>query len=94
MLWRGHGLWCVVRRGGRYPALLLLWCTPAATAPIQPLAWERPCAGGCGPHKTKQASNAISPNFWGGKLSILKASNTKGTEKMCYVELKRCVTWN
>ena len=60
----------------------------AATAPIQPLAWERPCAGGCGPYKTKEASNAISHNFWGGKLSILKASHTKGTEKMCYVELK------
>ena len=68
--------------------LLLLWCRLVATAPIQPLAWERPCAGGCGPYKTKKASNAISPNFWGGKLSILKASNTKGTEKMCSVELK------
>ena len=26
------------------PALLWLWCTLAATAPIQPLAWEPPCA--------------------------------------------------
>ena len=26
------------------PALLWLWCRPAAAAPIQPLAWERPHA--------------------------------------------------
>ena len=26
------------------PALLWLWCSPAAAAPIQPLAWEPPCA--------------------------------------------------
>ena len=28
------------------PTLLWLWCRPAATAPIGPLAWEPPCAGG------------------------------------------------
>jgi len=28
------------------PALLWLWCTLAATAPIQPLAWEPPYAAG------------------------------------------------
>ena len=27
-------------------ALLWLWCTLAATAPIRPLAWEPPCAAG------------------------------------------------
>ena len=26
------------------PALLWLWCRPAATAPIPPLAWESPYA--------------------------------------------------
>ena len=26
------------------PALLWLWCRPAATAPIRPLAWEPPYA--------------------------------------------------
>ena len=26
------------------PALLWLWCRPAAAVPIQPLAWELPCA--------------------------------------------------
>ena len=28
------------------PALLWLWCRPAATAPIGPLAWEPPYAVG------------------------------------------------
>ena len=28
------------------PALLWLWCRLAASAPIQPLAWEPPCAAG------------------------------------------------
>ena len=28
------------------PALLWLWCRPAATAPIPPLGWEPPYAAG------------------------------------------------
>ena len=28
------------------PALLWLWCWPAAAAPVQPLAWEPPYAVG------------------------------------------------
>ena len=28
------------------PALLWLWCRPAAAAPIQPLSWEPPYAEG------------------------------------------------
>ena len=31
-------------RHGLDPALLWLWCRPAAVAPIQPLAWETPYA--------------------------------------------------
>ena len=36
----------VVHRRGSDLALLWLWCRPAAAPPIQPLAWERPCAAG------------------------------------------------
>ena len=36
----------VGRRRGSDPALLWLWCRPAATAPIRPLAWEPPHAAG------------------------------------------------
>ena len=34
----------VGRRHSSDPALLWLWCRLAATALIQPLAWEPPCA--------------------------------------------------
>ena len=34
---------CAVgRKHGSDPMLLWLWCRPASTAPIQPLAWEPP----------------------------------------------------
>ena len=36
----------VGRRLSLDPALLWLWCRPAATAPIRPLAWEPPYAAG------------------------------------------------
>ena len=36
----------VVCRRGSDPVLLLLWCRPAATALIRPLAWEPPYAPG------------------------------------------------
>ena len=36
----------VGHRHGLYPTLLWLWHKPAATAPIQPLAWELPYAAG------------------------------------------------
>ena len=32
------------RKQGSDLVLLWLWCRPAATAPIRPLAWELPCA--------------------------------------------------
>ena len=38
-----YGVGCSL---GSDPALLQLWCRPAATAPIHPLAWEPPYAGG------------------------------------------------
>ena len=34
--------------------LLWLWCRPAATTLIQPLAWELPYAAGAAQNKTKQ----------------------------------------
>ena len=44
----------VGHRCGLDLALLWLWCRPAATAPIRPLAWETPYATGCGPKKRKR----------------------------------------
>ena len=36
------------------PALLWLWCRPAATAPVQPLAWEPPYAAGAALQRNKK----------------------------------------
>jgi len=44
----------VGRRCGSDPVLLWLWCRLAATAPIQPLAWEPPYAEGEAQEKTKK----------------------------------------
>ena len=42
---RSRGLSCGVgHRHGSNPALLWLWCRPAAVASIGPLAWEPPYA--------------------------------------------------
>ena len=41
-------------RCGSDPTLLWLWCRPAASAQIRPLAWEPPYATGSGPRKGKK----------------------------------------
>ena len=41
-------------RRGSDPALLWLWCKPAATAPIGPLAWEPPYAAGAAQEMAKR----------------------------------------
>ena len=44
----------VGRRRGLDPALLWLWCRPAATAPIRLLAWDPPHAMGAALEKAKR----------------------------------------
>ena len=39
------------------PVLMGLWCRPAATAPILPLAWEPPYAAGVAQEITKKTKN-------------------------------------
>ena len=46
--------WGVGHRCGWDPVLLWLWCRPAATAPIRPLAWEPLYAMGAAPEKAKR----------------------------------------
>ena len=41
-------------RGGWDPALLWLWCKPAAIALIRPLAWEFPYAMGAALKRKKK----------------------------------------
>ena len=46
-----YGVGC---RRGSDPELLWLWCRPAATALIQPLAWEPPYAAGAAQETAKK----------------------------------------
>ena len=39
--------------------LLWLWCRPAATAPIRPLAWEPLCAEGVAPEMAKKKKKNV-----------------------------------
>ena len=48
------------------------WCRPVATAPIQPLAWEAPCAAGEG--ETKAESNLQGFSSFSAPLSALPGS--------------------
>ena len=67
--------------GGRHDldaVLLRLWCKPAATAPIRPLAWEPPYAAGAAQEiakrqkqkqnqKTKTKTNSMHRSRWNPK---------------------------
>ena len=54
-IWHYHELWCGHRCGcSSDPALLWLFCGPAAVAPFWPLAWEFPYASGAALKKQKQ----------------------------------------
>ena len=50
------------------PALLWLWCRPAATALIRPLAWEPPCSIGEALEKTKKKLKLKNKNLLLGLL--------------------------
>ena len=46
-------------RHGSDPALLWLWCRPAATALIRPLAWEPPNAMGAAQKDKKKKKDKV-----------------------------------
>ena len=47
-------------RHGSDPRLLWLWCRPVAIAPIQPLAWEPPCAEGVSLKRQKTKKKTLT----------------------------------
>ena len=53
----------VGRKWGSDPAMLWLWCRPAATASIEPLAWEPPYAVGAAPKRHTHKKDKISPEL-------------------------------
>ena len=56
-------------RRGLDPELLWLWCRPAATAPIRPLAWEPPYAVESCPRKGKK-KKVSQPNQYNQSLTM------------------------
>ena len=67
----------VGRRRGSDPTLLWLWCRPAATALIRPLALEAPYAAGVAqeiakrPKKKKKKKRILDKSISGFKDNIL-----------------------
>ena len=64
-------------RCGSDPALLWLWCSLVATAPIGPLAWESPYAVGVAPEKAKR------PNIY---IYIYIKQNSKAQNGHPYIK--------
>ena len=68
-------------RRGSDLALLWLWCRPAATAPIGPLAWEPPYAAGAALKRKKKKEEE------GKEETTVELFNT-GSPKNLYMLLK------
>ena len=76
-----HG---VGHRHGSDPALLWLWCKPAAVAPIRPLAWKHPYAVGVA-LKNKNVSYGTKIKEKG---AINRARQHNNQKYMCFNSLK------
>ena len=67
----------VGQRQSSDPTLLWLWCSPAALAPIQPLAWELPYAMSVALKRKKKTNN---PHTY-GQMILNKGAKTIQWEK-------------
>ena len=63
------------------PVLLWLWCRQAATAPIQPLAWEPPYAADAALEKTKRQKRKEKKRNCPGKDPL--AAPQRSTKESC-----------
>ena len=61
----------VGHRQGSDPALLWLWCRPAAVALIQPIAWEPPYAVGVALKSKKQGKTNQSKKTQPGQYDFI-----------------------
>ena len=78
-------------RGNSDLLLLWLWCRLAAAPPIQPLAWEFPCAAGSAlkrkkkkkrqPQETSQSLHLLMYMWEGVLLSVGQRSQISGTAR-------------
>jgi len=92
-------------RCGSDPALLWLWRRPVATALIQPLAWESPCAAGAAQEiatttttttkkrqKTKKKKNKTTRPSIDKDVMQLKLSYFNDQNAKWYRNQKNCLT--
>ena len=65
-------------RPGSDPVLLWLWCRPASTAPIGPLAWKPPYATGAAQEKAKRHTHKNNQKITVNcEMFILETHKTK-----------------
>ena len=62
---------------GSDPALIWLCCRPAATAPIRPLAWERPYASDAALKRPKRKKKKEFRGEGTGRINYGNTENTK-----------------
>ena len=67
------------------PKLLWLWCRPAATAPIRPLAWEPPFALGAALEKAKRQKINKQTNKQKTKKNKTETKTRKQAAKEVFV---------
>ena len=67
----------VGHRSGSDPQLLWLWCRPAATALIRPLAWETPYAKGAALKRQTKQNTLLNPHPTKNKQFIEQIYPTK-----------------
>ena len=73
-------------------ALLWLWCRPAVTAPIRPLAWEPPYAAGAALEKAKRQKEKKKEKKEKEQWSSL-GSMCQGSDIVIAVALVTAVAW-
>ena len=81
----GLTIWVAVSCGvgcrrGSDPMLLWLWCRPAATAPIQPIAWRPPYAAGAALEKAKRQKKKKEKKNPEKKTNKKRVANNKTKE--------------
>ena len=83
----------VGRRCSLDPALLWLWCRPAPTAPIQPLAWEPPYAMGTALKRQKDKKKSVYYMLSSILCSLLVAQITPKCGGLPKPFLIRSLSW-
>ena len=74
---------------GLDPELLWLWCRPAATAPIPPLAWEPPYATGMALKRQKDKKKKKKSASWRRELQCVGGKEGQPAMKTALAKAQR-----